>query len=228
MKLILALLSLFLLSCKANDRYLSSVPNYFEGVVMYEFEYELKDDRFTESQLKENIGARMEMLFKNGNYLRRYFSSSGLLLKEIYLNLEENKSFSKNIGNDTIYWININRNDSKTIFSQIKDSVIMNHPTVGLKTKTTVTGPGFGDNSFEVTGEIYFSKEFKVNPIWYKNYLEGNFYEQVKIGRGIQLLYIFDGPFWKKRTIAVSIDPKKVKNEEILFRPPNNSILKEI
>lgn len=222
----LLILSLLLFSC--NTQKTISKINYFEGIITYDLEYLLKDDRFSESQLKNNIGAKMKLYFKNGNYLKQFYSSQGELLSETCLNLNENKSFNKQIGNDTIYWMNIRNNDSKTTFTQKQDSIICNEPTIVLKTKTTITGPGFKNNSYNVTGELHFSKNLKVNPLWYQYYLEGNFNEQIKIGKGMQLLYINNGPFWTKRTTATLIEHKKLKSNDIFFKLERNSILKEL
>lgn len=228
MKLYQIILSLFLISCKVGEKPDQSKIEYFEGVVQYELEFEPKSDKILESRLQELYGAKVEMLFKNGDYVKNYYSSSGALLRKTYLDLIGNKSYSKDVDNDTIYWVNIARNDSKTTFKRTKDSLINNHPTIVLKTSTIVAGPGFGNKSYEVEGTLYFSKEYLVNPVWYVNYLEGNFNEQIKVGKGIQLLYISENGLWKKSMTAVSIEPKKIKGNEIKFTPPINAILKEL
>jgi len=129
---------------------------------------------------------------------------------------------------DTIVWFDISINDSKTKFRRINDSIVLNYETVGIETETIVSGIGNSNQSVKVTGKYFFAKKMKVNPDWYENYKEASFNEMIKIGKGIQLMYINNGLYWQQIIKANSIEHKAVKAEEITIHLDKNSILKQI
>ena len=225
---ILFLIIISVLSCKVQEERSSSKEIYFEGEVEYKIEYSQYDDRFTESRLKEVIGDRITMFFKDGYYLKKYFRSDGTLIRETYLDLDKNKSFTTQIENDTVYWIDLTKNDSKTTFKRISDSLIMNQSTIGVETKTIVTGSGFNDKSYHVGGRTYFSKNLKVNPLWYKYCVEANTNEIIEIGKGIQLLSINSEIFWTKTVTAKSYKRRMIFRDEIIFQNHSELIYKEL
>lgn len=200
----------------------------FEGVITYSIKYtELSKDFPQESlkKLDELTGSKMVLTFKNGNYRKQYFTPTGKIISERYLNLSEGKSYHRPDNTDIIYWVDITKNDSKTKFKQIKDSTIINEPVIGIQTESIVL---FADKSMKINGEHYYSKNLRVNPNWYTNYKESNFDEIIKIGRGMQLLYYNKGPYWNQIITAVSVNHRAVKENEITIVLDEKSTLKKL
>ncbi len=228
MKGALFFLAIITFSCGTIKGTQKEKESYFEGVITYSIDYLPLSDNYSRESLKEFIGAKMILTFEQGNFKKEYYSSNGNLLSQRYLNLDEQRSYSKSIGNDTIYWFDITKPDSKTEFIRIRDTTILNHPTIGIGTETFVSGVGFGDKTFRVVGEYYYSKSLGVDPNWYVNYKEGNFNEIIKVGKGIQLLTISEGLFWAQIISAQSIEIKDIEKSDITLEIKEDALLKEL
>ncbi|MGJ8593129.1 MAG: hypothetical protein ACSHXF_11300 [Aquaticitalea sp.] len=163
----------------------------------------------------------MILTFKKGNFKKEYFSPSGKLLQKRILNLKSQKSYIKTFDSDTIFWIDITKNDSKTTFEILNDSTILNHPCTVIKTKTIVTGDSYNGQSFEVGGLFKYAQDLSINPSWYKNYKEGNFNEIAEVGKGIPIVTINKGIYWEQRLMVSSITERKVKNSELKMKLKN-------
>ena len=228
MKGALFFLAIITFSCGTIKDTQKEKESYFEGVITYSIDYLPLSDNYSRESLKEFIGAKMILTFEQGNFKKEYYSSNGNLLSQRYLNLDDQRSYSKSIGNDTIYWFDITKLDSRTEFIRIRDTTILNHPTIGIGTETFVSGVGFGDKTFRVVGEYYYSKSLRVDPNWYVNYKEGNFNEIIKVGKGIQLLTISEGLFWAQIISAQSIEIKDIEKSDITLEIKEDALLKEL
>lgn len=218
-----------IIACNSGKELTSEHDKYFEGVVTYSIEYtnsfgNIPPDKL--EQLKELIGSKMVLTFKNGNYRKDFLSPSGKILGERFLNLQQEKNYHIPHDLDTIYWFDITRYDMKTDFKQIKDSVILNQPVTGVATETIISN--YGERIRTIKGIYYYAKELNVNPSWYKNYKESNFREIIKIGKGIQLYYLNEGVYWTQIIQAVDISHRKVKDSEITIRMDKNKALIEL
>ena len=200
---------------------------YFEGQVTYEIEYSPYDKKFQPERIKELVGSKMILTFKKGNYKKEYFSPNGKLLQERILNLKDKKSYLRTSDSDTIYWMDITKNDSKTSFEILNDSIILNHPCTVIKTKTIVSGDNFNGRSFEVGGLFKYAKDLPINPSWYKDYKEANFNEIAKSGKGIAIVTINKGIYWEQKINVKTITERKVKKRELKINL-NNAPLKEL
>jgi hypothetical protein len=169
------------------------------------------------------MGDEMIMTFKEGNYTKRFYTPNGNLVTEIFLDIEKGKSYYKSFDNDTIYWFDITKNDSKTTFKRSKDSSIIDQPTIVIHTESVI-----GKTSEKVKAEIHFAKNIKVNPLWYSNYKEGNFNEYIQVGKGVQLRFVMNTPYWTKIINANSIEHKLINKADLKCVLNENSILKEI
>lgn len=209
------LLASILLSSFIN--YDSSIINepYFEGQITYDIEYTSYSEKFQLEKIKEFVGSKMILTFKDGNYKKEYFSPSGTLLQKRILNLKDRKSYLKTSDTDTIFWVDITKNDSKTTFEVLNDTIILKHPCTVIKTKTIVSGKNFKEKSIEVEGLFSYAKDLPINPIWYNEYMESDFKEISKFGKGIAILTINKGMFWEQRIIATAIEKRKVKKTEL-------------
>ncbi len=224
----ITLIFFLLLSCSSLVNKTESKADYFEGLITSKVEFQPYSENFSSTQLTELFGNKTVLSFKNGNFRKQYFSPSGKLLRESYLDLIENKFYTKIHDSDTILWIDITKNDSETIFNTINDTTLLNQSAIGIVTKTEVNMAMYPNKTFHVSGTYYFSKKYKVNPNWYKNYKEGNFNEIITEGKGLQLLSINNGIFWTEISKVVELTPQVVNLETITIKLDKTSILKEL
>lgn len=229
MKMIfLILFATLLLSCIGS---ISSTKQntYFEGEIHYEIEYAPYDeDQFSPENLKEMIGSTMIQTFKDGNFKKEFFSPDGELIYTRILNLKKSKSYSLNSDSDTIFWVDVSKKGTLTTIESIADSSFLNHPCVLIHSKSTVSGPGFGSKTFEVSSVNAYAKDLAVNPEWYVHFEEGNFNEIVKKARGIAIFSINKGIYWEQKIQMKSIISRKVKDSELTLKHPKNAPFKEL
>ncbi|QIE58985.1 hypothetical protein G5B37_05235 [Rasiella rasia] len=202
--------------------------DYFEGQVVYDITYTPYSDSYPIERLKELIGSKMVLTFKNGNYKKEYYAPNGELVQERFVQLKHDKSYFRTKDSDTVYWVDITINDTKTTFTVLKDTVVMNHPCRIITTKSTVSGEGFEGKPIEVKGVTTYAQDLPVNPKWYNNFYEGNFNEISKEGKGIAIVTVNKGMFWEQTLSMTSVTHRKVKNKEIKIKNLKSAPLKQL
>ncbi len=200
---------------------------YFEGEVTYEINYNPTDENVDPERIQELVGSKMILTYKEGNQKKQYFAPNGKLLTERFLNIKNKKSYSRRHDSDTIVWIDITKNDTKTTIEMVKDEIVSDHPCTVIKTNSVVTGPGFNGKTFESTGLYKYAKDLPVNPEWYKDYKEGNFNETIKVGKGIVVEEFNKHKYWEQHLKVVKVTERKVKNREFKIEL-NGAPLKQI
>jgi len=223
--LVVFILSIF--SFSKDDGNIKHTP-YFEGQVVYDIEYTSNNDNIPAQKLMEFIGSKMVLTFKKGDYKKEYFSPSGLLLQERILNLKKGRNYLRAPNNDTIYWVDITKHDTKTSFSVVKDTTILDHHCKIISTKSIVPGENFGDKTIGVEGLYIYAQDLPVNPEWYSNYLEGNFNEIIEVEKGIAIETTSRSVHWEQRIKLKSVIKRKVKNKEIDLKITRATPLKEL
>ena len=215
-----------ILSCTTPSKLQRESKVEFEGVITYSIEYE--SDNYSPEQIKELVGAKMVMTFKEGNYSKRYFASDGKLLSERFLDLKANRSYTRVFDSDTIFWVDVSKHDSKATFVQIQDSTILQQPTTGIEATIMVSQESEGGDFQKMITRYHFAKNLFINPERYANYKEANFNEIIALGKGVQLSIMNKGIHWDQIISAVSIEPKDVKMKDILIELDPNIPIKEL
>ncbi|WP_107037547.1 hypothetical protein [Brumimicrobium mesophilum] len=198
---------------------------FFEGQIVYDIDYKPYEQNFSSERLKEMIGSRMILTFKDGNFKKEFFSSDGSKLSERTLSLKDKKLYSKSNDSDTVLWIDITVTSTKVTFEKLKDSVVFEYPCTIISTKTVVT---FDNEIYNVAALYNYAKDLPINPEWYVDFKEGNFYEIMKVGKGIAVREVNKGLFWEQKLEMRSISHRKVKNSEIKVKLNKKSALKEL
>ena len=72
---------------KNND----SIGSYFEGEIHFTIKYDSIPTYLNEDYLENAIGSKMILTFKNGNHKKEYYSPSGELLSQRFLDLSSKK-----------------------------------------------------------------------------------------------------------------------------------------
>lgn len=199
----------------SHHKYLKEKEKHFEGQITYEIEYTPYNNDFSAERIKALIGSRLVLTFKKGNYKKEYFSPNGELLQERFLILKDKKNYQRTSTSDTIYWIDITKYASKTVFTVLKDSTFLNHPCTIVETESIVTIDGFNREPQKVGGIFKYAKDLSINPKWYKNYKEGNFNNIVKSAPGIAIQSINKGVYWEQTITMISITRRKVLKSEL-------------
>lgn len=198
---------------------------YFEGQIIYDIEYTPTDDRFSAEDIAEWIGSKMILTFKDGNYKKEYFSPDGTKINERILVLKDNKSYSISNDSDTVLWVDITKHSTKTTFERLEDSTILNHPCTVIKAKATVN---MSNEIYKVEALYFYAKDLPINPTWYIDFKEGNFYDIMKLGKGIAVLEVNKGLFWEQKLMMNSVFPRKVKKSELKLQLKKDTPLKEL
>ncbi len=202
---------------------------FFEGEIHYAIDYAPYDaDQFSAKNLKERIGSTLIQTFKDGNFKKEFFSPDGELLHTRALNLKRNKSYSWSPDSDTVFWLDITKKGTLTTIESIADSSFLNHPCVIIHSKSTVSGPGLGSKTFQVSSINAYAKDLAVNPAWYFHFEEGNFNEIVKKARGIAIYSNNKGIYWEQKIQMNSIISRTVKDSELTLKIPKNAPFKEL
>ncbi len=126
------------------------------------------------------------------------------------------------------FFYDITKNRDIVNFKRIKDTIINNIPAIGIKYEVLVKLKKYPDKFFKSFGKVYFSKQHKINPDWYKNYKEDKNYEILSIGKGIQILDIFQTALWKQIIKVEKIEEKPVDIEDVKIKINDKTVLKEI
>lgn len=207
-----------------------SYEKYFEGQITYQIEYSPYSTKFNKERIKELIGSKMIFTFKNGDYKKQYYSPRGELVQERILNLKDNKSYWRTHDSDTVFWIDILKNESPTTFEILKDSILQDYPCKVIKamTSTSISGKKTDEKKVEIETVYKYAKNLPVNPNWYQNYNEGNFNQIIKYGKGIAIETIIKGLFWEHKITFKSIVKRKVKKRELQLDNIKNAPFKEL
>lgn len=222
MKITLYFFILSILTSLISPNLIDKKQRYFEGQIEYQINYSSNNPNIDIKELQESRGSKMILTYKKGNYKKEYFSPNGKLVEQRFLNIRENKSYLKKSKSDTIYWFNINNNDSKTNFKLTGKQSVLNYDCKVIETKTIVTGPGFGGQEYKMEGRYLFAEKLPVNPKWYKNYLEADYNKIIKIGQGIVLEKLYKSDFYEMSIIATSVQHKKISRKSLFIDLDNN------
>ncbi|RLD54828.1 MAG: hypothetical protein DRJ01_17515 [Bacteroidetes bacterium] len=159
--------------------------DYFQGIIEYSIEYEIKNPRISEENLKKYYGTKIIKKFSEGNFRDEYYNSEGLLVRISILNLEKNHYFIEYGGMDTIYYSDIKNTDFTTTIEQLTDTNILNNNCWVIKSISIKDGSE--SKSETVITKYYKSKELRINPDWFVNYIDGGYDRIMKLAPGINV-----------------------------------------
>ena len=180
----LALMLLYTISCKnttSNVKALGEEGEYFEGVLEYSIDYELVNLNYSKEKLKEHLGTKVIRSFSQGNWRDDFYNQNGTWVRTSIMNQTDKKYYYEVLGNDTVYYIDINKTDYKTTIKQNIDTIIENHNCWSLECisiKSTLQPD-------TVLSQFYISQSLSVNSSWYMNYINGGYDRIFNIAPGI-------------------------------------------
>lgn len=192
-------------SCKNQEN--------FEGIINYKIIYTSYDSTLSTDELQHTYGKSAKFYSKNGN--TKWELSDSYYQSVTYL---RNKNIIYYLTDtDTILYEDAITNLEKITESRILEEKedILNYKCNIIKVRSEIKiegyDPIFRDRIFS------YSPKIKLNPSWFLNYNVNTLNEVYsKIG-SFPLKIIDEFEFFKIEYIAISIQPKKLKNEIFLI-----------
>ena len=202
----------FLLCLVAISVLTANGQHYFEGKIIYKFDFASHLIKEPSKLLAPLMGPGSTLYFKEGNYRHEY--EGGILEFDLYIQ-KESKFYQKKRDNDTIYWKDCSVADNK-----ILDSSYL------AKTDTVL---GIICDRFEIkykeSSEIhYFNLDsVYINPEWFKNYKSNDEYLIDLREKSIYLKSEHSFQYFKLIETATQINRQTVEFDK--FRIFKNAIL---
>ncbi len=193
---------------------MSKSHKYFEGEIHYNIDYTIQDNRLTKERLKQSPGAKMIMLFRNGNWLKKYYDTDGKLISVRYLDLADKKSYSWESNAEYIHWVDITKNDSPTSFAIRGKATVLGEACTKV---TSLTKIDFSGLNFKAKAEYYYSNRLKTNRNWYKDFAEGNLNEITSQLNCIILKNSSDAYYYTVHNQATKIIEREITDKEFKF-----------
>lgn len=195
---------------------------YFEGVIEYSVEYDIKNPSLSKEKLKQHYGSKVITKFSEGNFRDEYYNNEGTLLRTSILNLSKKHYYIEFHEIDTVYYSDINTTDYITTIEQLLDTNIQNNDCWVIKSISNKN-----DSKPEsVITKYYISKNLKVNPNWYVNYVDGGYNRIYKSAPGITVKSEY---FNSNFTVIKSIVSTKMKVVDISdFKIKLDKVLKKM
>jgi len=202
----------------------------FEGQITYEINYDpyKEFEHLTPEWIKENIGSKVILTYKKGNYKKEYYSPEGELLSERYLDLRGQKSYSRGIGNDTINWVDITISGTKIDFTVLDDTINQGYTCKVIESIARVPVKRLGGEIVTVGSTVYYATDLPVNPKWFKNYKEANFNEVIQVAKGHPEETFSRGIYWERHEKMKAVEWREVKKEEISFKSKEEYVFVEL
>jgi hypothetical protein len=219
--LIILIISNSLLFLQSNT--VKGQTDYFEGVIEYKIEYDTKNFRYSKSMLSEIYGSKVISKFKDGNFRDEYYNDQGKLVRTSILNLEAKTYYYDLNGFDTLYYSDIDKTDYETSIQQLDDMHVLGSDCWVIKSTSVKKNDS---NLVPVVLKFFYSKELKLNPEWYSEYIDGAYNEIHKLAPGIEIKTESYGPNFTIIKSMVSKTEADISEEE--FRIKTRKLLKKM
>lgn len=220
--LILIAITLAILSCsnpetekKRNNEISTFEAEYFEGVIEYSIDYKLINPAISKEILEEYLGTKIISSYSKGSWREDYYNNHGNWVRTSILNQKEKRYYYEILGNDTVYYSDINKTNYKTSIEQLSDTTISDHPCWTVKSTSI-----HKDNESDIVSSIYFiSKQYKVDPEWYVNYIDGGYDRIYKIAPGLEYATEYSNSDFTQVRKFVSKRKKEISHSEFEIEP---------
>lgn len=205
---ILSLLTIFSVLFNLS---MSESKHYFEGVIEYDINYDVYTSRFTLEEVQEREGVKMVILFRKGEWLRKFYNAKGEVMSERFLDLKEKKSYHwYNYAND-IRWFDITKDESPLTYSITGEDQILGYDCTKLKSIST-------NPDHKLIAEFSYANDLHTNPNWYSDYKDGQFNKiAAEVGSVIYLKMVVKAEYFGGTYTATKVTHRKIKNKELAF-----------
>jgi hypothetical protein len=197
-----------------------SKPKYFEGVVEYDITHESYMPGVSNNEIRERIGAKMRLYFKNGTYMREYIDGAGYTLRKLFYLKEKNRVYDYNpiAIPDTIFFLDA----AKPVYTSFKIGPGLPDTVLGRQCASSVISAKYVEPALPDTGTVimtyYFASDLPVNPDWHKDVYIWN--DVIKKHKSIAIKFIEDDPMFLKQTFtAIKVSWEKVPDDVFAIDP---------
>ncbi len=197
---------------------------HFEGELWYAISYYPKDSQDEVSHLKDVIGSKMQLLFKEGNLKKTYYASNGTVVQERFLDLEKHRMYFRKPNRDTIHFFDIRIHESKVQFSEVKDSLYQGEIYTHLAMQSSFLSMHSPDSLYLNT-QWLVSKKHTLDPLWYKEYTEGKTNEFMQLAQGHYIKLRLDNGYWIEVQECDSVKQRNVSKAELQFVQGEKEVL---
>jgi hypothetical protein len=211
------IITLFLLTTSTLIAGCNPTPinnNYFEGKITYEINYVPKTKNADTAFLNMLTPSKAEMYYKEGNFYEKF---EGGLIREEYYRKNENKDYTLQDSNDTLYWIDCGKEGAglqKTEVNPAKKKIL------GIMCDELVLHYNYKRVKF------YFNPDtLKINPDWYAKFTFQNKNIQMQMMKSLYLGFEMEYPDFTIVWTITNIEPQKINDKLLLI--PSNKILKQ-
>ena len=193
---------------------------YFEGVIEYEIKTKSHIPGVSDNEMRERMGAKLMLHYKNGTYMREYIDGAGYTLNRQYYFKDKNIMCMHNVmyAPDTLYTLD----PTEKLFSDYTVTKGETEKILGVDCPSAVISarffsPYIGDTT-TITMIYYFSYDLPVDPAWSRNvYL---WKDVIAEHHSIATKFIEDDPVISKQTFtAVKVTWQLVADEIFKLDP---------
>ncbi len=193
---------------------------YFEGIVDYEIKAESHMPGVSDNEVRERLGSKLRLHYKNGTYMREYIDGAGYTLNRTYYIRDKNVMYMHNLMDapDTLYMLSgsdelflnyaIRKGETERILGVDCPSMVITAKHISPYTADTTI----------LSMIYYFSPDLPVDPAWSKDvYIWKNVIPEYK---SIATKFIEDDPMLAKQTFtAVKVTWQPVPDEIFKLDP---------
>ncbi len=195
-----------LIACLALITSLCSSAQTFEGEIIYTNTYKSKVAQITNEQWIQLLGSVQHFYIKGSHYKSE---SNGNMMQWQMYDPSSNKLYNKTSQTDVLMWNDASVNNEVIISSSIKPHAI------------TILGYDCDELTLTCKSGVqkyYFTSKLAADCKLYERHLYGNWYDFLKLAKGMSLKTIIETPQFTLEQVATEVTPKKI--EDAFFAIP--------
>ena len=139
----------------------------FEGEIVYTNTYKSKSAMATDEQITGMMGSRQNYFVKGAEY--KTVMNGKLIEWQLYVS-KDNKLYNKTGASETVYWVDVSKNDDEVLKSELHKEVIT---ILGYKCDELVLTCKRG------TQKYYFNSKLGMDAKLFINHKYGNWYDYI-------------------------------------------------
>lgn len=185
-----------LIACLALITSLCSSAQTFEGEIIYTNTYKSKVAQITNEQWIQLLGSVQHFYIKGSHYKSE---SNGNMMQWQMYDPSSNKLYNKTSQTDVLMWNDASVNNEVIISSSIKPHAI------------TILGYDCDELTLTCKSGVqkyYFTSKLAADCKLYEKHLYGNWYDFLKLAKGMSLKTIIETPQFTLEQVATEVTPK--------------------
>ena len=180
---------------------------YFEGVITYRIDFEIKNGIYSKEDLRELHGHRIETMYKQGSYRQEIFDKEGKSLSVSIADCRQAKFFNDHRTFEKVVYVDLADNPISTEIEIVGEEKVLGYQTRIVKNSYKAQHK-FNSH---IEGYLYsISEEIPVDPSWSEEMRLGNFNKLIKKVSGIILKSVEISKDYDLIQTAIKIEKKAI------------------